>query len=145
PSVPSLACAAAAGPSAPQELTFMASGRDLLPPGQAYVQRYGKHMHDFGELDEIAVVVEGKNLAVAKAYGSRFVHELRKYPDRFRRVTYRIDPKRFEGRGLLYLSPDKLTEIRDKIFDYQSFIEEFAARPTLAQFIENINGQVGNA
>ena len=141
----SLACAAAGVFYSLQELTFMASGRDLLPPGQAYVQRYGEYMNDFGELDEIAVVVEGKNLAVAKAYASRFVHELRKYPDRFRRVTYRIDPKRFEGRGLLYLSPDKLTEIRDKIFDYQSFIEEFAARPTLAQFIENINGQVGNA
>ena len=141
----SLACALAGVFYSLQELTFMASGRDLLPPGQAYVQRYGEYMSDFGELDEIAVVVEGKNLAVAKAYASRFVRELRKYPDRFKRVTYRIDPKRFEGRGLLYLSPDKLSDIRNKIFDYQSFMEEFAARPTLDQFIENINGQVGNA
>src|SRR5574341_682832 len=95
-------------------LSFMTSGRDLLPPDQPYVERYGEYLRDFGDLDEIAVVVESQTLQVAKAYASRIVHELRKHPETFRRVTYRIDPKRFEGRALLYLSPDKLAEIRDR-------------------------------
>jgi len=128
-----------------REITFLTSGRDLLPAGQAYVQRYNEYANDFGELDEIAVVVEGRNLAGAKAYASRLVRELRKYPDRFRRVAYRIDPKRFEGQALLYLSTDKLAQIRDKLFDYQSFLESFATRPTLDQLIENVATQVASA
>jgi hopanoid biosynthesis associated RND transporter like protein HpnN len=141
----SLLCAAAGVVYSLQTLTFMTSGQDLLPPGQAYVLRHQEYMDDFGELDEIAVVVEGKTLAMSKAYASRFVRELRKYPDRFKRITYRIDPKRFEGRGLLYLSVDRLRDIRDKIFDYQEFMESFAARPTLDQLVSNVNAQIGGA
>jgi uncharacterized protein len=126
-------------------LTFMTSGRDLLPPGQSYVQRYDEYLRDFGDLDEITVVVDARDLPTAKEYASRLGHELRKFPDMFPRVAYRIDPKRFEGRALLYLSTTKLTEIRDKIFDYQDFLESFAARPTLDQLLDNVNRQIGNA
>ena len=128
-----------------RELTFMTSGRDLLPPDRAYVQRYNEYQKDFRDLDEIAVVVAGRDLTVAKEYASRFVHELRQYPDKFERVAYRIDPKRFEGRALLYLSTPKLKEIRDKIFDYQDFLESFAGRPTLDQLVDNVNTQLASA
>ncbi|MBI2544228.1 MAG: MMPL family transporter, partial [Candidatus Rokubacteria bacterium] len=60
-------------------------------------------------------------------------------------VAYRIDPKRFEGRALLYLSAAKLKEIRDKVFDHQEFMENFAATPTLAQLIAGINTQIASA
>ncbi len=128
-----------------RELAFITSGKDLLPPGRAYVQRYNEYSRDFVDPDEIAVVVEAKNLAEAKAYASRFVHELRNYAGTFERVAYRTDPKRFEGRALLYLSMAKLREIGDKIFDYQEFLESFAARPTLDQLVENIDTQVAHA
>src|SRR5262249_59487608 len=51
----------------------------------------------------------------------------------------------FEGRALLYLSTDKLAEIRDKVFDYQEFMETFAARPTLEQLVEGLATQIANA
>jgi hopanoid biosynthesis associated RND transporter like protein HpnN len=128
-----------------RDLSFMTSGSDLLPRGLAFVERYDAYTDDFGDLDEIAVVVEGRNLTVAKAYASRLVGELRKHPEMFKRLTYRIDPKQFEGRALLYLSREKLAEIRDRIFDHQEFMEAFAERPTLDQFIEGINTQVASA
>jgi len=128
-----------------RELTFMTASRDLLPPGQAYVLRYNEYLKDFGDLDEIAVVVASRDLAVAKEYASRLGRELRKYPAQFQRVAYRIDPERFEGRALLYLSVAKLKEIRDRIFAYEDFLESFAARPALDQLVDNVNTQVGNA
>jgi hypothetical protein len=131
--------------SAFRDLTFMTAGRDLLPAGQKYVQRYDEYLRDFGELDDIAVVIEARDLAGAKAFASRLVQEMRTSPDKFKRVAYRIDPKGFEGRALLYLSTEKLAEIRDRIFDHQEFMESFAARPTLDQFVEGINRQVASA
>src|SRR5206468_1249271 len=53
--------------------------------------------------------------------------------------------KQFEGRALLYLSKEKLTTIRDKVFDYQEFMEVFAARPTLEQLVEGHATQIANA
>jgi len=59
-----------------------------------------------------------------------------------KQISYRIDPKQFEGRGLLYLSKEKLSAIREKIFDYQEFMEAFAARPTLDQLVEGMGTQI---
>ena len=60
-------------------------------------------------------------------------------------LTYRIDPAYFEQRGLLYLSVDELTRLRDRLYDYQEFIESYAAHPTLARLLEALNQQIANA
>ena len=126
-------------------LGFKTSGRDVLPQNAGYVQRYNEYARDFGELEDIVVVVEARTFEAAKAYAARLVQELRAGPVKFERVAYRIDPKRFEGRQLLYLSKEKLAEIRDKIFDHQEFMERFAADPSLAQLVEGINTQLAQS
>ncbi len=141
----SLALAAGAITYTLAELTFETSTSALLPPGQRYATLFGEYSEDFGELEDITVVVEGRTLEESKAYASRLVREIRRGPVKFRRVAYRIDPKRFEGRALLYLSTDKLKEIREKIFDHQEFMENFAATPTLDQLIAGINTQIASA
>src|SRR5256885_4565921 len=47
--------------------------------------------------------------------------------------------------ALLYLSVDKLKEIRNRIFDYQDFMEAFAARPTLDQLVDGVATQIAHA
>ncbi len=88
---------------------------------------------EFGDLDNIAIVVEAPSLPEATLYANRLVRQLRTENVPLKRIAYRIDPKQFEGRGLLYLSKDRLANIRDAIFDYQEFMEAFAAHPTLDQ------------
>ncbi|MBI4588368.1 MAG: MMPL family transporter [Candidatus Rokubacteria bacterium] len=126
-------------------MTFKTSSLALLPPGQRYAMLFDEYGRDFGEIEDITVVVEGRTLEESKAYASRLVREIRRGPVKFQRIAYRIDPKRFEGRALLYLSTDKLREIRDKIFDHQEFMENFAATPTLDQLITGINTQIASA
>lgn len=140
-----LALAAAAVWYALTTLTFATSTRALLPPGQPYVERYVEYNREFGELDDLVIAVEAPSLPAAKVYASRLVGELRASSAPLRRIAYRIDPKHFEGRALLYLSQDKLVEIRDRIFDHQEFMESFAARPTLDQFVEGLATEVANA
>ncbi len=141
----SLVLAAAAIAYTFQALTFKTSSQDLLPPGQRYATLFAEYARDFGEIEDITVVVEGRTLEESKAYASRLVREIRHGPVKFQRVAYRIDPKRFEGRALLYLSTDKLREIRDKVFDHQEFMENFAATPTLDQLVEGVNTQIASA
>jgi uncharacterized protein len=137
----SLALAAAGIGYTLHALTFKTSGRDVLPQGAGYVKKYVEYAREFGELEDIVVVVEARTFEAAKAYAARLVQELRASPVNFHRVAYRIDPKRFEGRQLLYLSQDKLQEIRDKIFDHQEFMESFAADPTLSRLVEGVSAQ----
>jgi hopanoid biosynthesis associated RND transporter like protein HpnN len=126
-------------------LTFATSTRALLPPGRPYVERYTQYEREFGDLDSIAIVVEAPSLPEATLYANRLVRQLRAESVPLKRIAYRIDPKQFEGRGLLYLSKDRLTNIRDAIFDYQEFMEAFAAHPTLDQLAEGMATQIANA
>jgi uncharacterized protein len=126
-------------------LTLATSTRALLPQGQPYIERFVALDREFGELDDLVIVVEARSLAEAKVYATRLVRELRAERVPLRRIAYRIDPKQFEGRALLYLSKEKLAEIRDRIFDYQEFMETFAARPTLDQLVEGLATQVASA
>jgi hopanoid biosynthesis associated RND transporter like protein HpnN len=126
-------------------LTFATSTRALLPRDAPYIQRYVEYDREFGELDDLAIVVEAPSLAEATLYAGRLVRELKEARVPLARVAYRIDPKQFEGRALLYLSLDRLTEIRERIFDYQEFMETFAARPTLDQLVEGVATQIANA
>jgi hopanoid biosynthesis associated RND transporter like protein HpnN len=73
------------------------------------------------------------------------VRELRANRVPLNRINYRIDPKQFEGRALLYLSTDKLKEIRERVFDYQEFMEKFAERPTLDQLVDGIATSIAQA
>jgi hopanoid biosynthesis associated RND transporter like protein HpnN len=127
------------------QLRFATSTADLLPRGQAYMTRFHEYERLFGEVDDLIIVVEAPSPAEAKVYAGRLVRELRQREIPLKHLTYRIDPKQFEGQALLYLSRQKLTEIRDRIFDYQEFMESFAARPTLDQLVEGLATQIAGA
>jgi uncharacterized protein len=128
-----------------QVLTFKTSTRSLLPQDAGFVVRYAEYAKEFGELEDIVVVVEAGSFEGARAYATRLTEELQQGPVKFHRIAYRIDPKRFEGRQLLYLSTQELREIRDKIFDHQEFMESFAGDPSLARLLEGVNTQMAAA
>jgi uncharacterized protein len=128
-----------------QTLTFATSTRALMPRNLAFIERYGEYDREFGDLDDLAIVVEAPSLPEATVYANRLVREIKAARVPLSRINYRIDPKQFEGRALLYLSKDKLGEIRDRIFDYQEFMEAFAARPTLDQLVDGVATQIAQA
>ena len=126
-------------------ITFQTSTLRLLPQGQPYVEKYREYDREFGELDDLAIVVQAPSLPEATLYARRLVRELRAHRVPLARIAYRIDPKQFEGRALLYLSQERLASIRERIFDYQEFMEAFAGRPTLDQLVDGVATQVANA
>ena len=126
-------------------LTFATSTRALMPRNLPFIERYGEFDREFGDLDDLAIVVEAPSLPEATVYATRLVREVKAAHVPLSRLSYRIDPKQFEGRALLYLSKDRLKEIRDRIFDYQDFMESFAARPTLDQLVDGVATQLAHA
>ena len=125
----SVALAAAAMAYTLHTITFVTSSLRLLPQHERYVVLLKEYQRDFGELNDIVVVVEAPSPDVSKAYAARLVQELGQAGVPPSRVTYRIDRAYFDQRGLLYLPVDELIELRDRLFDYQEFIESYAATP----------------
>src|SRR5262249_24887352 len=95
-----------------RHLGFVTSGRDLLPHDQTFVQRDEQISDDFPRLDQLIVAIQSDDVGQSKAYAHRLAQELRGERETFQHVTYRIDPKRFRGRELLYLTPAELRDVR---------------------------------
>jgi hopanoid biosynthesis associated RND transporter like protein HpnN len=126
-------------------LQFATSTRALLPQGKRFIERYTEYDQEFGDLDDLVLVVQAPSLPEATIYANRLVRELRANRVPLDRINYRIDPKQFEGRALLYLSTDRLKEIRERVLDYQEFMEKFAERPTLDQLVDGIATSIAQA
>ena len=126
-------------------LVFATSTRALLPQGKRFIERYVEYDKEFGNLDDLVIAVEAPSLPEATIYANRLVSDLRANRVPLARINYRIDPKQFEGRALLYLSADRLKEVRERVFDYQEFMEKFAERPTLDQLVAGIATSIAQA
>src|SRR5882672_11876038 len=78
-------------------LRFEPSELHLLPPGEAYVTRYREYSKAFGELDELVIVVRGRDLGQSQAFAARLVAALRAGPIAFNHLAYRVAPADFDG------------------------------------------------
>src|SRR4030095_1224316 len=115
-----------------RHLTFQTSSVELLPPRLLYVQQFKEHLRDFGELNDIVVVVEAPNLGRAQSYADRLAAQIKALRGAGR-VTYRIDPDLFKGQALLYLSSERLTSLRNGIVSHREFIAQHPAAPPPAR------------
>ena len=136
-----LALAAAGVLFTARALTFQTSSVQLLPPQHLYVQRFKEYLRDFGELNDIVVVIEAPNVPRAQVYADRLAADIRKLPGAGR-VAYRVDPELFTGQALLYLSSEKLEDLADKIRLHRRFLERYAAKPSLAELLEAIADEI---
>jgi hypothetical protein len=123
-------------------LTFETSAVRLLPPHRLYVQRHQQLLADFGDLDDIVVVVKAGSLARARAYADRAAAEIRALPGA-RRVRHRIDPDAFKGQALLYLSVDELQRLHDRMRAHRRFLAQYAEQPTIARLLDGIGHEIG--
>ncbi|MBI3635278.1 MAG: MMPL family transporter [Candidatus Rokubacteria bacterium] len=124
------------------KLAFETSQLHLLPSGQAYVTRYREYSQQFGELDELVIVVRGRSVDEAKAFAARLVERLRGGTTAFNHLAYRTDLNDLEGRALLYLPTRTLTHLRDQVFDHGDFLETFVAAPGLVGLVDALNHQL---
>jgi uncharacterized protein len=125
-------------------LTFLTSPYRLLPQQARYVVTLQEYQRDFGEMNDIVVAVQAPTPGEATRFADRLA-SLLQTDGVDGRVMYRIDPSYFEGRALLYLSPGELSKLRERLYDYEEFLERYAARPTLTRLLDGLNVQMANA
>ncbi|HKZ08114.1 MAG TPA: MMPL family transporter [Methylomirabilota bacterium] len=140
----SLALAAVALAYTVHAIGFVTSSLRLLPQRAPYVVTLREYLKDFGELNDILVAVEAPTPDEGRQYVARLASTLGQ-TDLAGRVSYRIDPTYFRQRGLLYLSMSELVALRDRLYDYQDFLESYAARPSLDELLNATNRQIAAA
>ena len=96
----------------------------------------------FGGRDGMVVMVRNVERRQSIKFAEALVAELRRYPDRFPEIFYRLDPNSLKPWALLYPEIADLKKLRDNLLDQRDLINRLADRPSLVNFYTQINEQM---
>jgi hopanoid biosynthesis associated RND transporter like protein HpnN len=126
-------------------LAIKTSRDDLISPNQEYVRIYKGYQAEFGDRDDLVIVVDDPDLRRAKRFVREVASRLESDPAAAREVLYRIDPDAFDGKALMFLSPQELVSMRAKLGEHIDVIDRIAADPSLAGLLRAINREISAA
>ncbi|MFW6122942.1 MAG: MMPL family transporter [Thermodesulfobacteriota bacterium] len=126
-------------------LAFSTSRSDLIASDQRLLQLGEKLTEDFGSRDDLVVVVENGHPSRAKAFAEALAAELKKHPQDFPEIFYRLNPEVFKKWALLYLEPEQIQDIKNKLEEHRRLLSSLAAHPSLTQFYKGVNQELTGA
>jgi len=116
----------------------------LLPLHQPYATLYKDYAEDFGQLEDIVVVVQSPTVETSAAYAARLASVLRAGALGTTRVSYKVDATRLEAHALLYVPLDSLQDTLRTVASQEELLADFAATPTLDRLVDGINQYIGS-
>ena len=123
-------------------LAIRTSRNDLVASNQRLIQQTEKMDRAFGGRDGMVVVVENGHPKRAIKFADELATELRRYPDHFPELFYKVDPERFKRSALLYLEPQDLDKIKDGLLKQEDLLAGLAADPRLTTFYRLVNDRI---
>lgn len=127
-------------------LTISTNRNDLVASNKQLIQLSEQMTQAFGGRDGLVVVVEnGPQKQRAVQFADALAAELRRYPDRFPDIFYRLNPDVFKPWALLYLEDKDLLKLKDNILGQQNLLQGLAADPRVTTFYRLVNEQIAQA
>jgi uncharacterized protein len=130
---------------AANNLAFSTSRGDLVSSDLRLIQLDKQMVREFGERDQFVVVVENGDRSNSIAFAKALAQELKKYPENFTELFYRVDPKPFRPWALLYLDVEELQLLREKLLDHQREVAAMVEDPRLTGFFQVVNEEITRA
>src|ERR671930_408108 len=126
-------------------LSFHTNRLDLIASGNHYRQLGEAYDREFEDLPgDVIIVIRSERPEAAKAFAAALAQRWATDPH-IDKVLYRINVDALKQKALLYLSPDDLIALRQKLQDHQALLEELTVSPTLQNLLALINREMSTA
>ncbi len=106
-----------------QHLTYQTQRSDLLNKRKDFYQRWQQILAEFGDDDDMVVVVEGHDRARMRQALDRIAAEIQERPTLFDRLFYRVDLSGLRNRALLFLPTEQIRRIQDNLKNMSLLLE----------------------
>lgn len=103
-------------------LTFKTDRSDLIDPSTPFHQRWLRYTESFGESSDMVVAVEADSPETIKHTLDALGGKLRKEPQLFANVLFKIEAGALRHKGLQYLPPDSLAVGLDRLDEYRPLL-----------------------
>src|SRR5436309_305402 len=96
-------------------LTYLTHRNDLISNKKDYLKRWHQYVDEFGDDDDMIVVVEGGERAKMEKVLDELAVEIQKRPESFERLFYKVDLRPLHSRALLFLPTDQIRQVQQHI------------------------------
>jgi hopanoid biosynthesis associated RND transporter like protein HpnN len=110
-----LALCALSAWAAVTRLQYQTQRNDLISADKDYQQRWRRYLNEFGDDDDIVVVVRGGDRDRMKAAVDALAEGVRQRPELFDRLFFKADLRHLRDRALLLLPDDQIESIRQHL------------------------------
>jgi hopanoid biosynthesis associated RND transporter like protein HpnN len=104
-------------------LTFRTQRDDLVSPKKDYQERWRQYVKEFGDDDDMVVVVRGQDRATMRAALEALAAKVQNQPALFDRLFYKVDLRPLHNRALLFLPADQIRQIQDNLQSMSLLLE----------------------
>ncbi|RLA90548.1 MAG: rRNA methyltransferase [Deltaproteobacteria bacterium] len=125
-----------------QNLTFQTTRSGLIGGNQHLINLKEQLEQEFGERDGLVAVISNHDPKQSIAFAQALDQELRQYPEEFSERFYHLNPEHFKSWALLYMKPEQIGELKDKLLESRRVLTALAAEPSLTQFFTAINEEI---
>ena len=123
-------------------LQFLTGRDDLMPKTSQFHRDYREYRQEFGDQEDIVVVVESDDPGRASRFGKELYGRLLKKKDVFREVFYPNGLPFFEKNGLLFMPYDDLAALRDNLVKAKPVLKELSASPSVQTLFTTLTSQM---
>ena len=126
-------------------LTFATSRNAMASSDAPYIQADQAASQDFGSLNYLVVVIEPPTLQQGKQFVQALSARLHHDTQHFQEVIEKIDASSLDGKKLIYLKPQELRDLEQRLEDAQDFIDDLSNAPGLVPLLSLINQGISRA
>jgi uncharacterized protein len=109
--------------AASTSLQYHTQRNDLISPHKDYQQRWRHYLAEFGDDDDIVVVVKGCDRPQMELALETLAGRVRDKPELFDRLFYKVDLRSLHNRALLFLSDKEIQGIQQNVQDMNMLLE----------------------
>jgi hopanoid biosynthesis associated RND transporter like protein HpnN len=106
-----------------RHLSFRTQRSDLISPDKDYQKRWRAYLAEFGDDDDMVVVVQGADRAAMRAALDGLAECVAAEPELFDRLFYKVDLRALRNRALLLAPAEKIAEVQNNLKDMRELLD----------------------
>ena len=125
-----------------QKMEFLTGRDDLMPKNNQFHADYRAFRHEFGDMDEIVVVMESDDQEKLARFGEMLYRNLSGDRKNFSDVFYPYGLPFFKKNGLLFMPLADLQSLRENIVRAKPVLKDLSASPSVQTLFSSLTSQI---